>query len=108
MSIADLAITCFSVQLLVGAILAIGEATGRLRLPYSKFRTGAGINSRAGWALAYATPVFVYIALWVEGGSPRTPYHLAVFEIEGGLSDLLTCLRDKGVGPCVRDQSHRC
>ena len=79
MSIADLAITCFSVQLLVGAILAIGEATGRLRLPYSKFRTGAGVNSRAGLALAYATPVFVYIALWVEGGSPRTLYHLAVF-----------------------------
>ena len=79
MSIADLARTCFSVQLLVGAILVIGEATGRLRLPYSKFRTGAGVNSRAGLALAYATPVFVYIALWVEGGSPRTLYHLAVF-----------------------------
>ena len=78
-SIADLAITCFAVQLLVGAILVIGEATGRLRLPYSKFRTGAGVNSRAGLALAYATPVFVYIALWVEGGSPRTLYHLAVF-----------------------------
>jgi 3-oxo-5-alpha-steroid 4-dehydrogenase len=78
-SIADLATTCFAVQLIVGAILVIGEATKRLRLPYGKFRTGAGVNSRAGWALTYATPVFVYIALWVEGGSPRTPYHLAVF-----------------------------
>ena len=76
MSIADLATTCFAVQLLVGAILLIGEATGRLRLPYGKFRTGAGVNSRAGLALAYATPVFVYIVLWVEGGSPRTLYHL--------------------------------
>ena len=77
MSIADLATTCFAVQLLVGAILVIGEGTRRLRLPYGKFRTGAGVNSRAGLALAYATPVFVYIALWVEGGSPRTLYHLA-------------------------------
>jgi hypothetical protein len=73
-SIADLATTCFAVQLLVGAILLIGEATGRLRLPYGKFRMGAGVNSRAGLALA---PVFVYIVLWVEGGSPRTLYHLA-------------------------------
>jgi len=78
-SIADLATTCFAVQLIVGAVLGIGEATERLRLPYGKFRTGAGVNSRAGLALAYATPVFVYIALWIEGGSPRTPYHLAVF-----------------------------
>jgi len=36
-------------------VCGIGEATGRLRLPYSKFRTGAGVNSRAGLALAYAT-----------------------------------------------------
>jgi hypothetical protein len=78
-SIADLATTCFAAQLLVGAALVIGEATGRFRLPYGKFRTGAGVNSRAGWALTYATPVFVYIALWVEGGLPQTPYHLAVF-----------------------------
>ncbi len=56
----------------------IGKATGRLRLPYSKFRTGAGVNSQAGLVLAYATPLFVYVALWVEGGSPRTLYHLAV------------------------------
>jgi hypothetical protein len=78
-SIADLATTCFAVQLLVGAILVIGEGTRRLRLPYGKFRTGAGVNSRAGLALAYATPVFVYIVLWVEGGSPGTLYHLVVF-----------------------------
>jgi hypothetical protein len=58
-SIADLATTCFAVQLIVGAILVIGEATRRLRLPYGKFRTGAGVNSRAGWALTYGTPVFV-------------------------------------------------
>jgi hypothetical protein len=77
-AIADLARTCFSVQLLVGAILVIGEATGRLRLPYSKFGTGFGLNSRAGLALAYATPVFVYVALWAEGGAPQTPYHFAV------------------------------
>ena len=44
MSSADLATTCFAVQLLVGAILLIGEATGRLRFPYGKFRTGAGIR----------------------------------------------------------------
>jgi hypothetical protein len=42
-------------------------------------RRPAGVNSRAGLAFAYATPVFVYTALWVEGGSPRTLYHLAVF-----------------------------
>ena len=35
MSIADLATTCFAVQLLVGAILVIGEGTRRLRLPLS-------------------------------------------------------------------------
>ena len=53
MSSADLATTCFAVQLLVGAILLIGEATGRLRLPYGKFRTGAGVEfaSRIGTRL---------------------------------------------------------
>ena len=66
MSIADLATTFFAVQLIVGAVLGIGEATERLRLPCGKFRTGAGVNSRAGLALAYATPVFAYIALWMK------------------------------------------
>jgi hypothetical protein len=76
-SVANLATTCFAAQLTVGAILVLGEATGR-RLPYGKFRAGGGVNSRTGLALAYATPVLVYIAFWLEGGSPRTPYHLAV------------------------------
>jgi hypothetical protein len=66
-------------QLFVGAILMIGEATERLRLRYGKFRTSAGVNSRAGLALAYATPVFVCVALWAEGGAPQTLYHLVVF-----------------------------
>ncbi len=79
MSTADLANACFAVQLLVGAILVIGEAAERLRLPYGKFRTGAGVNSRAGLALAYAIPAFLYVALWVEGGAPQTAYHLVLF-----------------------------
>ena len=49
-----------------------------LRLPYSKFGTGGGVNSRAGLTLAYATPICVYIVLWIEGGAPQTPYHLIV------------------------------
>jgi len=77
-SIADLATTCFAVQLIVGVILVIGEATGHLRLPLQQVRAGAGVNSRAGLALAYATPVFVYVALWAEGGAPQTPYHFVV------------------------------
>ena len=47
MSIAVLATAWFVVQLLVGAILVIGEATGSLRLPYGKFRMGAGISFSA-------------------------------------------------------------
>jgi hypothetical protein len=78
MSIANLAVVCVAVQLFMAAVLATGEATGRLRLPYSKFGAGVGVNSRAGLALAYATPIFVYIAVWIEGGAPQTPYHLAV------------------------------
>ena len=78
MSIVNLAAVCFAVQLLMAAALAFGEATGRLRLPYSKFGTGGGVNSRAGLTLAYATPICVYIALWIEGGAPQTPYHLVV------------------------------
>ena len=53
-SIADLATTCFAVLLITGAILVIGEATERLRLRYGKFRTSAGIDSRAG--LAFVDP----------------------------------------------------
>ena len=78
MSIVNLAAVCFAVQLLMAAALAFGEATGRLRLPYSKFGTGVGVNSRAGLALAYTTPIFVYVALWTEGGAPRTSYHLVL------------------------------
>ena len=78
MSIVNLAAVCFAVQLLMAAALAFGEATGRLRLPYSKFGTGGGVNSRAGLTLAYATPICVYIVLWIEGGAPQTPYHLIV------------------------------
>ena len=47
-----------------------------LRLPYSKFGTGGGVNSRAGLTLAYATPICVYIALWIEGGANTV--HLVV------------------------------
>jgi 3-oxo-5-alpha-steroid 4-dehydrogenase len=78
MSIANLVTVCLAVQLFMAVALAVGETTGRLRLPYSKFRTGGGVNSRAGLTLSYATPIFVYIALWIEGGAPQTPYHLVV------------------------------
>ena len=78
MSIVNLATFCFIVQLLMAAALAFGEVTGRLRLPYSKFGTGVGVNSRAGLALAYTTPIFVYVALWIEGGAPQTSYHLVL------------------------------
>jgi hypothetical protein len=47
-----------------------------LRLPYSKFGTGGGVNSRAGLTLAYATPICVYIALWIEGRADTV--HLVV------------------------------
>jgi 3-oxo-5-alpha-steroid 4-dehydrogenase len=78
MSIANLATVCVAIQLFMAAALAISEATGRLRLPYSKFGTGVGFNSRAGLVLAYATPIFVYIALWIESGAPQTLYHVLV------------------------------
>jgi hypothetical protein len=79
MSIADLGVVCFAVQVLLGTVLVIGEATG-LQLPYGKFRTGGGINSRVGLALAYAAPVFVYVALWIaHRGALEAPYHLIVF-----------------------------
>jgi hypothetical protein len=42
MSIANLVTVCLAVQLFMAVALTIGEATGRLRLPYSKFRTGGG------------------------------------------------------------------
>ena len=51
MSIANLATVCVAVQLFMAAALAFGEATERLRLPYSKFGTGVGVNSRAGLTL---------------------------------------------------------
>lgn len=80
MSIAELGVVCFAVQVLLGTALVIGEATGLLRLPYGKFRTGGGVNSRVGLALAYATPVFVYVAFWIEDrGALEAPYHLIVF-----------------------------
>jgi hypothetical protein len=78
MSIANLVTVCLAVQLFMAVALAVGETTGRLRLPYSKFRIGGGVNSRAGLTLSYATPIFVYIALWIEGGAPQTPYHLVL------------------------------
>jgi hypothetical protein len=78
MSIANLATVCLAVQLFMAVALAMGEATGRLRLPYSKFGTSGGVTSRAGLTLAYATPIFVFVALWIEGGAPQTPYHLVV------------------------------
>ncbi len=80
MSTADLGVICFVAQVLLGTALAIGEATGLLRLPYGKFRSGGGVNSRAGLALAYATPIIVYVALWIDGrGTLETRYHLIVF-----------------------------
>ena len=80
MSIADLGTICFAVQILFGATLVIGERTGLARLPYGKFRTRGGINSRAGLALAYAIPVFVYVVVWIEGrGTLDTPYRSIVY-----------------------------
>src|SRR6516165_1513193 len=75
---ANPAITCVAVQLVLAAVLVVGEVSGRLRLPYSKFRTGVGVNSRTGLALAYTTPIIIYIAFWIEGGAPQSPYHLVV------------------------------
>ena len=80
MSIADLGVVCFAVQVLLGTALVIGETTGLLRLPYGKFRTGGGVNSQVGLALAYAAPVFVYVAFWIEDrGTLEAPYYLIVF-----------------------------
>jgi len=80
MSIADLGVVCFAVQVFLGAALVTGEATGLLRLPYGKFRTGGGVNSQVGLALAYAAPVFVYVAFWIEDrGTLEAPYYLIVF-----------------------------
>src|SRR5499427_10391608 len=75
---ANPAIACVAVQLVLAAILVVGEVSGRLRLPYSKFGTGVGVNSRIGLALAYTTPIIIYIAFWIEGGAPQSPYHLIV------------------------------
>ena len=80
MSIADLGVACFAAQVLLGTALVIGDATGLLRLPYGKFRTGSGVNSKVGLALAYAAPIFVYVAFWIENqGGLEAPYHLIVF-----------------------------
>jgi hypothetical protein len=67
MSIANLTTVCLAVQLFVAVTLAVGEATGRLRLPYSKFGTGVGVNSRAGLALAYTAPIFHLNCLYCFG-----------------------------------------
>ena len=40
---ANLAITCVAVQVALAAVLVVGEVSGRLRLPYSKFGTGVGV-----------------------------------------------------------------
>src|SRR6516165_2875466 len=72
------AIICIAIQLVLAAVLVVGEVSGRLRLPYSKFGTGVGVNSRTGLALAYTTPIIIYIAFWIEGGAPQSPYHLIV------------------------------
>jgi hypothetical protein len=72
MSIANLVTVCLAVQLFMAVALAVGETTGRLRLPYSKFRTGGGVNSRAGLTLSYATPIFVCRATpMLEGNGCR-------------------------------------
>ena len=70
---ANPAIICIAVQLILAAVLVVGEVSGRLRLPYSKFGTGVGVDSRTGLALAYTTPIIIYIAFWIEGGAPQTP-----------------------------------
>src|SRR5215471_17435563 len=75
---ANPAIACVAVQLVLAAILVVGEVSGHLRLPYSKFGTSVGVNSRIGLALAYTTPIIIYIAFWIEGGAPQSPYHLVV------------------------------
>jgi 3-oxo-5-alpha-steroid 4-dehydrogenase len=78
MSSANLAIICVAVQSVLAAVLVVGEVSGRLRLPYSKFGTGVGVNSQTGLALAYTTPIIIYVAFWIEGGAPQSPYHLVV------------------------------
>jgi hypothetical protein len=78
MSSANLAIICVAVQSVLAAVLVVGEVSGRLRLPYSKFGTEVGVNSRTGLALAYTTPIIIYMAFWIEGGAPQSPYHLVV------------------------------
>jgi hypothetical protein len=75
---ANPAITCVAVQLVLPVVMVVGELSGRLRLPYSKFGTGVGVNSRTGMALAYTTPIIIYIAFWIEGGAPQSTYHLVV------------------------------
>jgi hypothetical protein len=89
MSSANLAIICVAVQSVLAAVLVVGEVSGRLRLPYSELGTGVGVNSRTGLALAYTTPIIIYMAFWIEGGAPQSSYHLIV------LGAFFSCFRTR-------------
>src|SRR5215471_18833093 len=75
---ANPAIICIAVQLILAAVLVAGEVSGRLRLPYSKFGTGVGVDSRTGlgellngyhhWLLARLRPPGVRTYVVPRGG----------------------------------------
>jgi 3-oxo-5-alpha-steroid 4-dehydrogenase 1 len=70
--------TVLGIQLLLAAAFGVLEASGRFHIPYSKFRSGASINSRLGWFVAYLVPLLVYVGLQMAAGNPRSPYHWAL------------------------------
>jgi hypothetical protein len=76
MSIANRATVCFAVQLFMAVALAVGLDACACHTA-SSGQAAASIPE-LDWRLAYAMPIFVYIALWIEGGAPQTPYHLVV------------------------------
>src|SRR5690349_4942027 len=97
--------TLLGIQVLLAAAFGVLEASGRFHIPYSKFRSrgakaasppqplrggsgtlpgshirssGASINSRVGWFVAYLVPLLVYVGLQLQAGNPRSPYHWAL------------------------------
>ncbi|KNC50297.1 3-oxo-5-alpha-steroid 4-dehydrogenase 2 [Thecamonas trahens ATCC 50062] len=53
-----------------------GEVLGHNQLPYSKFAPAGDFPSaRIGWALMYAIPAAVYLALYCYAGAPSSLYH---------------------------------
>jgi hypothetical protein len=68
----------FLLQLLLGVLFGALEASGKFRIPYSKFRTGASFDTRTGMFLSYLAPLLLYLGLHLAAGAPRSPYHLAL------------------------------